>query len=174
VKYIPELWINLFSIGKALKNEFNLSNDGEIIKLSKGNVTLIFDKVVRTKNGFVLGIKLLQVLDDVGTSVLETKKLNTIDVNNLYKVLGHCGEFNARLTGKAYGYEVTGKFDVCEACSVAKARQKIINKEWKGGSLIRGERLYVDMSSIKGTSFGGTKFWALIIDDFSSNCWSFF
>jgi hypothetical protein len=55
----------LFSIGKALKNGFNLSNNGEIIKLSKGNVTLTFDKVVRTKNGFVPGIQLLPVLEDV-------------------------------------------------------------------------------------------------------------
>jgi hypothetical protein len=99
--------------------------------LSKGNVTLTFDKVVRTKNGFVPGIKLLQVLSDVGTSVLETKKHDTIDVNNLHKVLGHCGEVNARLTGKAYGYEVTSKFDVCEACSVAKARQKKSTKSGK-------------------------------------------
>jgi hypothetical protein len=160
MKYFLELWINLFSIGKALKNGFNLSNDGEIIKLSKGNVTLTFDKVVRTKNDFVPGIKLLQVLGDVGTSVLETKKRDTIDVNNLHKILGHCGEVNARLTGKAYGYEVTGN--------------KNINKEWKGGSLIRGERLYVDISSMKGTSFDGAKFWVLIIDDFSSYCWSYF
>jgi hypothetical protein len=65
----------LFSIGKALKNGFNLSNDGKIIKLSKGNVTLTFDKVVRTKNDFVPGIKLLQVLGDVGTSVLETRNV---------------------------------------------------------------------------------------------------
>jgi hypothetical protein len=36
------------------------------------------------------------------------------------------------------------------------------------------ERLYVDISSIKGTSFGGSKFWVLIIDDFSSYCWSYF
>jgi hypothetical protein len=164
----------LFSIRKALKNGFNLSNDGKIIKLSKGKVTLTFDKVVRTKNGFVPGIKLLQVLGDVGTSVLETKKRDTIDVNNLDKILGHCGEVNARLTGKAYGYEGTGKFDVCEAYSVAKARQKNINIEWKGGSSIHGERLCVDISSIKGTSFGGSNFWALIIDDFSSNCWSYF
>jgi hypothetical protein len=171
VKFVLELRINLFSIGKALKNGLNLSNYGEIIKLSKGNVTLTFDKVVRTKNGFVPGIKLLQVLGDVGTSVLETKKCETIDVNNLHKTLAHCGEVNTRLTGKAYGYEVTGKFDVCEACSVAKLRQKNINKEWKGGSSILGERLYVDISSIKGTSFGGAKFWALIIDDFSSYFW---
>jgi hypothetical protein len=34
--------------------------------------------------------------------------------------------------------------------------------------------LYIDISLIKGTSFGGAKFWALIIDDFSSYCWSYF
>jgi hypothetical protein len=34
--------------------------------------------------------------------------------------------------------------------------------------------LYVDISSIKGTSFGGSKFWALIIDNFSSYCCSYF
>jgi hypothetical protein len=86
---------------------------------------------VRTKNGFVSCIKLLQVLGDVGTSVLETTKRDTIDVNNLHKTLGHCSEVNARFTGKAYGYEVTGKFDVCEACSVAKQGKKISTKSGK-------------------------------------------
>jgi hypothetical protein len=113
VKLVPELWIH--SIGKALKHGFNLRNDGKIIKLSKGNVTLTFDKVVRTKNGFTSEIKLFPVLGDVGTSVLETKKRETIDVKNLHKILGHCGEVNTRLTGKPYGYEVTSKFDICEA-----------------------------------------------------------
>jgi hypothetical protein len=41
---------------------------------------------------------------------------------------------------------------------VAKARQKSVNKEWKGGSTTSEERLYVDISSIKGNSFGGAKF----------------
>jgi hypothetical protein len=34
--------------------------------------------------------------------------------------------------------------------------------------------LYVDISSIKGTSFGGSIFWVLVIDDFSSYCWHYF
>jgi hypothetical protein len=102
----------LFSIGKALKNDFNLSSNGEIIKLSKGNVTLKFNKVVRTKDGFVPGIKFLPVLGDVGTSVLETNKHEMIDVNNLHKILVHCGEVNARPSGKAYGYEVTSNLGV--------------------------------------------------------------
>jgi hypothetical protein len=137
-------------------------------------VNLTFDKVVRTKNGFAPGIKMLPVLVDVGTLVLETKKREMIDVNNLHKILGHCGEVNTRLTGKAYGYVIAGKFDVCEACSIGKARQKNIKKEWKGRNSIHGERLYVDISSIKGISFGGSKFWALIIHDFSCYCWSHF
>jgi hypothetical protein len=92
----------------------------------------------------------------------------------LHEILGHCGEVNARHTGKTYGYEITGKFDVCEAFSVGKAREKNISKEWKGGISIREECLYVDIKSIKGTSFGGSKLWALIIDDFLSYCWSYF
>jgi hypothetical protein len=102
---------------------------------------------------------LLQVLGDIWTSIMETKKLDTVDVNNLHKILGHCGEVHTRPTGKSYGYEVNGKFDICEVCSVGKARKKNVNKE---------------CSSMKGTSFGGSNFWALIIDGFSGYCWSYF
>ena len=117
------------------------------------------------------------LLNDVSATVVESKKeksKNMIDVNNLHKILGHCGEASARLTGKALGYEVIGTFDTCEACSIGKARQKNVNKDWKGGSLTAGERLYVDISSIQGVSFGGAKFWALIVDDYLGYCWSDF
>ena len=177
VKYVPDLWINLFSIGKALKNGFNLGNDGEKLKLMKGNVTILFDRFLISKNGFVPGIKMKPLLNDVSATVVESKKeksKNMIDVNNLHKILGHCGEASARLTGKELGYEVIGTFDTCEACSIGKARQKNVNKDWKGGSLTAGERLYVDISSIQGVSFGGAKFWALIVDDYSGYCWSYF
>jgi transposase InsO family protein len=36
-----------------------------------------------------------------------------------------------------------------------------------------GEPLYIDISSIKQRSFGGAKFWALIVDDYTDYCWSF-
>jgi hypothetical protein len=64
---------------------------------------------------------LLPVFGDIGTSVMKTKKHDTIDFINLHEILGHCDGVSARLTGKAYVYEVTGKFDVCEAFSVGKA-----------------------------------------------------
>ena len=35
VKYVPELWVNLFSINKTLKRRFNLSNKGVSIFYQK-------------------------------------------------------------------------------------------------------------------------------------------
>ena len=42
VKYVPELWINLFSIRKALKNGFNIGNKGVKIFLTKHDKKIIF------------------------------------------------------------------------------------------------------------------------------------
>jgi hypothetical protein len=55
----------------------------------------------------------------------------------------------------------------------AKQNRKNIYKHWKGGSPISGERLYLDISSIKVISFGSAKFWALVVDDYLGNCWSY-
>ena len=51
VKYVPELWVNLFSINKALKDGFKIGNDGIVIHLTKGSTTLSFDRILNTKNG---------------------------------------------------------------------------------------------------------------------------
>jgi hypothetical protein len=80
---------------------------------------------LKSKNGFVPAIKMKAVLPDIGATVVNAK--NPININNLHKILGHCGEASARLTGKALGYKVIGTFDTCEACSIGKARQKNIN-----------------------------------------------
>jgi hypothetical protein len=72
-----------------------------------------------------------------------------------------------------YGLKHSGNFETCKECAVAKARQKNVNKNWLNSSDVPDERLYIDISSIAGKSFGGAKFWALIIDDYSDYCWSF-
>jgi hypothetical protein len=177
VKFVPDLWINFFSIRNAVKNGFDLGNDGETIKLMKGKTVILFDRCLKSKNGFVPAITMKKVLANIGATVIKTKKGKpniSINVNNFHKILGHCGEANTRLTGKALGYKVIGTFDTCEACSIEKAKQKSINEQWKGCSSVPGERLYVDISSIQGVSFGAAKVWALIVNDFLSYCWSYF
>jgi hypothetical protein len=88
------------------------------IQVDKGNVVILFDRCLKSKNVFVPGIKMRPVLADVGPTVVDSKKersKNTFDVNNLHKSLGHCFEVSARMTWKALGYDVIGAFDTCEA-----------------------------------------------------------
>jgi hypothetical protein len=83
----------LFSIGKAIKNGFNLGNEGETIKLMKGKTVILFDRCLKSKNGFVPAIKMKAVLPDISATVVDPKKgkaKNTVNVNNLHKILGHC------------------------------------------------------------------------------------
>ena len=172
VKFVPELWINLFSIGKVLSNGFQIGNDGIKIRVSKGNFHLCFDKVMKTKSGYVLGVDMIPLASEIAAPAhAENSKF---EVNKLHQVLGHCGEDSLRLTAKACNWDLTGKMEICADCAIGKARQKNLNKAWTSGSKIPGERLFVDISSIKGESYGGAKFWALIVDDYTDFCWSFF
>ena len=62
----------------------------------------------------------------------------------------------------------------CYACAMAKAKEKKNNKVSKTESTQKGERLFIDKSSVWAQSFSGSKFWLLVVDDWSNMCWSFF
>jgi hypothetical protein len=97
----------------------------------------------------------------------------SLDINYLHKVFGLCGLETLKSTSKMYGLKHSGNFEACKECVVAKARQNNVNKSWLNSSDVPGERLYIDISSIAEKSFGGAKFCALIIDDYSDYFWSF-
>jgi ribosomal protein L30E len=79
VKYVPELWVNLFSVSKSLNNGFNLSNKGLMIILKKGSVSVTFDRVMKTVNGSISGIK-MTIYDP---SVTYTAKGSLTAIKNL-------------------------------------------------------------------------------------------
>jgi hypothetical protein len=55
------------------------------MKLMKGNTTLYFDRILRIKNGFVSGIKLMPMLGNIATTVVEVNKVKPkININNLH------------------------------------------------------------------------------------------
>jgi hypothetical protein len=64
--------------------------------------------------------------------------------------------------------------ETCEDCAVGKEKQKSTNKQRLQGIKNPGERLYIHIGSIRGESYGGFKFWALIIDNCKNYCWSDF
>ncbi len=58
VLYFPDLWVNLFSITKALtKPNVKLTNEGKLIKLDlNDNQKLIFDTVFKCGSGHLVGV----------------------------------------------------------------------------------------------------------------------
>ena len=65
VKYVPEICSNLFSLNKALKNGFKLTNDGVIVSLTKKHVTLTFDHVIKTlDDGCVTGVMMRPIVTE--------------------------------------------------------------------------------------------------------------
>jgi len=90
VKFVPELWINLFSINKALKNGFQIGSDGIIIQLTKETTRLAFDQVVNKKNGFVSGVQLLPLRIQTASNVMD-KSETKLEISKLQQTLRHCG-----------------------------------------------------------------------------------
>jgi hypothetical protein len=175
VKYVPELWVNWFSISKALKNGFDLSNKGLMISLKKGSVSVTFDRVIKTVNGSISRIKMTTY--DPSVAYLAKGSLTAIkeiDVKKFHEMIGHCGVDRLKKTANIHGLKLKGEFKVCEDFELTKARQRNVNKDWKSASQVPGKRVYLDISSIKGESYGGSCFWALVVDDHTDYCWSLF
>jgi hypothetical protein len=136
---------------------------------------LKFDRVINATDGCVSGVSMKPMMSNningFANASISNEKIH--DINHLHKFFGHCGQEILNKTIKMYGFKSSGSFDSREQCAIAKERQKNVNKNWLGSSNLPGERLYVDISSIKERSFCGAKFWALIVDDYTDFCWSF-
>jgi hypothetical protein len=172
---VPELWVKLFSINKSLKNSFKIGNEHIIIHLSKDSTIFPFHKVLKTKNGFVSGLRLNPVTIETAGNVVNRKQYEVkFDWNKLHKAIGHCGKGASRITANSYDWKLLGKIETCEDCAVGKSKQKRINKQWLKSSKNSRERLYIKISSIKNESFGDSKFWDSIIDDCTNYYRSYF
>ena len=58
IKYVPQMYCNLFSITAALKEGSKLEGDIKSIRLIKGGRTYEFDRRVRNGNVALFGIKI--------------------------------------------------------------------------------------------------------------------
>jgi hypothetical protein len=171
VKYVPKLWVNLFSLTQALKHQWQLSNTGLNFVLSKWNCKIIFDKIIKISNGHVNGIEMVPVF---GLANIAWNQPIKMEINKFHQSMGHVHKDALRKMGKYYGIKLYGTLEPCYSCSLAKIRQKNVRKVAVDRSMIPGEHLMVDISSVNVPSFGGAKFWVLVMDDCTGMCWSFF
>jgi hypothetical protein len=79
----------------------------------------------------------------------------------------------SRIRSRFMVLSLPGEFETCKEFEISKAGQKYVSKNWLGSSDIPGEHLYIDISSIKERSFGGAKFRALILDNYTDFCWRY-
>jgi hypothetical protein len=191
-KYVPDLHVNLFSITKSLDQGWNLSNKGVIIQLRRGNTCLTFDKIFGTNMGKVVGVELLPRTldkDNKGFAFVDTETETTPtsesvtpktgiksswDINRMHRVFNHASEDVLRRIAKEKNWHISGKFETCKDCKESNAQQKNVSKCTTVRSAIPGERLFIDITSIKAKSIGGSKFWLVIVDDATSMTWSMF
>ena len=145
----------------TMKKGFEISSKDMVVSVSKGDFKFCFDKVGETVNGgFLMGVEIVPQLDDQSMMLNEgevTIKERTMDINIAHCIFGHPSEATTKSTAKNYGWTLTGNLEKCDECTLAKIRQRNLNKETTPSSR-KGERLYIDISSIKKCSYGGSKF----------------
>ena len=171
VVYAPALCCKLFSINQALKKDFNITNNKKVIKLWKGKMSIVFDEIMETKLGFLGAVTLLPESNG-GTTAFFGKDA-TMRYEKAHQLLGHSSEAKTRATSKLLGWNVTKAMTKCDSCPIAKAKQANMNKEETIKYEI-GECMGSDISSVQKKSFGGGKFWLLVVDQVTKMKWSFF
>jgi hypothetical protein len=96
------------------------------------------------------------------------------DINKFHCKLGHPSKEITIATAKHLRVKLDGSWDEYEECMLGKARKKNLKSNSMNKSTKSGERFGFDMSYIKNDSFGGSKYWLLIVEEFSSMVWSYF
>ena len=126
----------------------------------------MFDRVLRFDEAILLAarIKILPKnlnLEGAHSATLE----GSISKEMLHQVTGHAGQQLMVDTAKYYGVNVTGIVTMCSSCSLEKIRQKNIPKKNERTTKNPGERMYLDISSMKDESLGGRRHWAMLVDE---------
>jgi hypothetical protein len=106
-------------------------------------VSVMFDGVIGTANGSLSGIKL--AIDEFPVACIAICFLTigkSIHINNFYKMLGHGGSDRLEKTAEIHSLKFSSDFMMYKGSVIAKARQKCVNKEWKGRNQVPGEHLY--------------------------------
>ena len=87
---------------------------------------------------------------------------------------GHTGHHLMDATAKYYKVNLTGKVNICLSCSLEKIRQKNIPKKNEDKIENTGERMYLDISSMRKPSMGGRQHWVMLVDEATKYKKSFF
>jgi hypothetical protein len=176
------------SHGAKLSND----TDNNLILTYPDGAEVVCDRRVKTKDGWVSGVNVGVLLDgpivdgssgdassQKGVSLLASGeapdgKAISLTVNEYHEQLGHPSMDTTKQTAKARGINLIGPTYPCKDCAIGKGKQKRVSKESVPRSTVPGEKLFIDISSPKQASIGGSKHWLLVLDDATDCPFSFF
>ena len=170
VKYVPELFCNLFSIPMALRNGCTLEGSKDRLIIKKDNKKYFFDKRIKSGNGILFGIEIIEKKEEHK----HHEKSKIVDIMRYHEMLGHASEAMTRSTAARMNVRLKGQYTYCDGCSQGKMRQKNIPKVKVKQADSPGVRFFLDISSIKYESLGGARYWVLMMDDCTGFLSSFF
>ena len=122
----------------------------------------IFHRVLKAGTSVLLAAKMV---------IKNPEEVNSVIVNGkqsrdyFHKVTGHAGHHLTDSTAKYYKVDLSGKVNNCLSCSLEKIRQKNIPKKNEDKSSNPGERMYLDISSMRKPNMGGRQQWVMLVDE---------
>ena len=166
VKVIPRMKQKLFSFTQAKLGGWSMrggqTKQGELfIALThEDHKPIIFDRVPKAGNSVLLAAKMvIKNPEEVNTVIVKQSK------EYFHIVTGHAGHHLMDATAKYYKVNLTGKLNNCLSCSLEELRQKNILKKNEDNNENPGERMYLDISSMKKPSMGGRQHWTMLVDE---------
>ena len=108
--------------------------------------------------------------EEVNTAIVNGKQAKEY----FHRVTGHAGHHLMDTTAKYYKVNLGGKVNNCLSRSLEKIIQKNIPKKNEAKSTNPGERMYLDISSMRKPSMGGRQHWEMLVDEATKYKKSFF
>jgi len=171
VKYVPDLNCNLLSLTQAIDNGFNMTGNKDGLWIRKGAMTYAFDYKFQSGSGVLMG---MSITDNNLRTALNGPTRRRLKASKMHNVLGHTGEPYTRATSARLGIDIQGPIPPCPSCAISKMKQSNTRKLSADKATERGERLCMDISSVKDKSSGGSKYWLMVIDEATRFQWSYF
>ena len=157
VKVIPGLKQKRFSFTQAMLGGWTMqgcqTKQGEIfIALTcEDHKPIILDRVLKAGNSVLLAAKMvIKNPEEVNAAIVNGKQSKEY----FHRVTGHAGHHLMDATAKYYKVDLTGKVNNCLSCSLEKIRQNNIPKNNEDKTKNPGERMYLDISSMRKPSMG--------------------
>ena len=177
VKVIPGMKQAFFSFTQAMLGGWTMqggqTKQGKffIALAHEDNKPIIFHRVLKAGNSGLLADKMvIKNPGEVNAWIVNGKHSKEY----FHRVTGCAGHHLMDATAKYYKVDLTGKVNNFLSCSLEKIRQKNIPKKNEDKSKNPGERMYLDISSVRKPSMGRRQHWVMLVDEATKYKKSFF